>query len=266
MLFMRLALSLVVLAGVPGLAFAGSGTGSDTPPWTIDIGVASILAPAFPGGKTYRYTVLPSVSVAYKDLVFASFEDGIGVNILRWNGLTAGPVITFEPSRSYSDDRLALRGLTDVPFTIAAGGFVNYDFGVFAAAKLEVSKSLNGNNGLVANASFTLNAPPLLNNTLFLSAGPEFQWVDGNYARAYFGVSELNARQSIYPEFEPSSGLSYGVSADAEYLLTDKVSLNVFGEASAYGGGIAKSSILTGEYGTRVQYTLGATLTYRFAF
>jgi len=159
-----------------------------------------------------------------------------------------------------------LRGLTDVPFTIAAGGFVNYDFGVYASAKGEVSKSLNGNNGLVADASFTLNAPPLLNDTLFLSAGPDFQWVDGNYSRAYYGVSELNALQSSYPEFKPSSGLSYGASADAEYVMTDKVSLNVFGVASQYGGGITKSPILTGKYGTRSQYTLGAALTYRFSF
>lgn len=264
---MRLALLIVVLAGTPVLAFAGSNTGSDTSPsLTIDVGAADIVAPAFPGGKTYRNTVPPSVSVSYKNLVFASFQDGIGVNILRWNGLTAGPVITFEPSRSYSDDRLALRGLKDIPFTIAAGGFVNYDFGVYASAKAEVSKSLNGNNGLVADASFTLNAPPLLGNTLFLSAGPDFQWYDCNYSRAYFGVSELNARQSIYPEFRPRSGLSYGVSADAEYLVTDEVSLNVFVMASRYGGGITKSPLLKGKYGTRRQYTLGAALTYRFSF
>ena len=264
---MRVALFIIVLSGVPGVALAdGVAAAQPTPPWTVDVGAADILAPAFPGGSTYRNMVLPSVSVTYKDLIFASFQDGIGVNILRLNGLTAGPVITFEPSRNYSDDRLALRGLTDVPFTIAAGGFINYDFGVYASTKVEVSKSLNGNNGFVANASFTINAPPLLNEKLFLSAGPEFQLFDGNYARAYFGVSELNARQSSYPKFEPSSGLSYGLSADAEYLLTEKVSLNVFGVASQYGGGILKSPILTGKYGTRSQYTLGASLTYRFAF
>jgi hypothetical protein len=82
---------------------------------------------------------------------------------------------------------------------------LNYDFGIYASAKGEVSKSLNGNNGLVADASFTLNAPPQLGNTLFLTAGPDFQWYDGNYSRAYFGVSALNARQSIYAAFEPRS-------------------------------------------------------------
>ena len=265
--FMRLALFVAVLVGVPGLAIAGNATTADTAaPWTVDLGVANILAPAFPGGNTYRNSVLPSVSVTYKDLLFASFQDGVGVNLLRWNGLTAGPVITFEPSRSYADDRLALRGLTDVPFTIAAGGFINYDFGVYASTKIEVSKSLNGNNGIVAEASFTINAPPLLDEKLFLSAGPDLQWYDGNYSRAYFGVSELNARQSDYSAFEPSSGLSLGLTADAEYLVTDKVSLNVFGEFNRYGGGIRNSPILTGKYGSLEQYTLGATLTYRFMF
>jgi len=264
---MRLALVVGLLTCVPALALAGSDAGPDAvAPWTVDIGAADVLAPAFPGGKTYRNMALPSVSVAYKDLAFASFQDGIGANILRWNGLTAGPVITFEPSRSQSDDRLALRGLKDVPFTIAVGGFVNYDCGVYASAKGEVSKSLNGNDGLVTNASLTLNAPPLLGNKLFLSAGPALQWYDGNSSRAYFGVSGVESRQTIYPQFEPGSGISYGVAADAEYLVTAKISLNIFGLASQYGGDIAKSPILKGKYGTRGQYMLGAALTYRFSF
>ncbi len=264
---MRFNLFVAVLAGIPGLAFAGSDAGSGTTPaWTVDVGAADLLAPAFPGCKIPRNTALPSVSITYKDLIFASFQDGIGVNILRWNGLTAGPVVAFEPSRSYADDRLALRGLTDVPFTIAAGGFVNYDFGVYATAKGEVSKSLDGNNGLVADAELSLHAPPLLNDKLFLSAGPEFQWYDGTYSRAYFGVSQLNARQSTYSVFEPHSGLSAGLSADAEYPVTDKISFNVFGQVTQYGGDITNSPILKGKYGERGQYTLGAALTYRFTF
>lgn len=264
---MRLNLLVAVLLSVPGLAFADSDTGSGTTPsWTVDVGGADILAPTFPGSKIQRNSALPSISVTYKNLIFASFQDGIGVHILRWNGLTVGPVITFEPSRNYADDRLALRGLTDVPFTIAAGGFASYDFGVYATAKGEVSKSLNGNNGLVADAELALHAPPLLNYKLFLSAGPDFQWYDGSYSRAYFGVSQLNARESIYPVFEPHSGLSAGLSADAEYLVTDKISLNLFGEVSQYDGDIAKSPILKGRYGERGQYTLGAALTYRFKY
>jgi len=264
---MRLELLVAVLVSVPGLALAGSESGSEaTSTWTVDVGGADILAPTFPGSKTQRNSALPSVSINYKNLIFVSFQDGSGVNILRWNGLTVGPVITFEPSRKYADDRLALRGLTDVPFTIAAGGFASYDFGVYATGKGEVSKSLNGNNGLIADAELSLHAPPLLNYTLFLSAGPDFQWYDGNYSRAYFGVSQLNGRESIYPAFEPHSGLSAGLSADAEYLVTDKISLNVFGQASQYDGDIAKSPILKGRYGERGQYTLGAALTYRFTY
>jgi outer membrane scaffolding protein for murein synthesis (MipA/OmpV family) len=264
---MRIRFFLAMFIIMPTAAMADNGAGPGGPPdadWRVDLGLANVLAPAFPGAKTYRNHPLPAVSVSYKDRIFFSLQEGLRASILDQDGWTAGPLISFQFGRSYSADRKALKGLTDVSFAMAAGGFVNYDFGPYAAARVQVSKALGGSNGLDARASLSIKAPPLCNDSLFLSAGPVIDFYDGNYSKAFFGVSNGNALHSIYRAFKPKSGEEIGLAADAAYLISAHVSLNVFGTFGRYTGDIASSPILRGPYGSLTQFTLGTALTYRF--
>jgi outer membrane scaffolding protein for murein synthesis (MipA/OmpV family) len=232
--------------------------------WRIDLGLADVLAPAFPGAKTYRNNPLPAVSIAYHDRVFFSLQEGLRADLLDRDGWTAGPLLSFEFGRRTSADRKALSGLTDVPFAVAGGGFINYDFGHEAAARVQVTRAFGGSKGLDARAGIIGKAPPLMDDRLFLSAGPTIDFYDENYSKAYFGVSDTDAMHSIYRAFKPKSGEEIGVSADAEYLITGHTSLNIFAAFGRYTGDIANSPILRGPYGTLTQFTLGTTLTYRF--
>jgi outer membrane scaffolding protein for murein synthesis (MipA/OmpV family) len=253
----------------PTAAMADDGMqrdGSTDSNWRVDLGLADVLAPAFPGAKTYRNHPLPAVSVSYQDRIFLSLQEGLRVNLLDQDGWTAGPLIAFDFGRRTSADRKALSGLTDVAFSVAAGGFVNYDFGPYGAAHVQVTKAFSGSKGLDARASVSIKAPPLFNDGLFLSAGPTLDLYDGNYSKAYFGVSETDAQHSIYHAFTPKSGEEIGVSADAEYVITEQISLNIFGAFGRYLGDIAKSPIVRGPYGSLNQFTLGSVLTYQFNY
>jgi outer membrane scaffolding protein for murein synthesis (MipA/OmpV family) len=266
---MRIKILLAMFAMFPTVAMADGGMqqdGSAGANWRVDLGLGDVLAPAFPGAKTYRNNPLPSVSVDYKDRVFFSLQQGLRVNAFDQDGWTAGPLLSFDFGRRTSADRKALSGLTDVPFSVAGGAFINYDFGDYASARVQVTQAFGGSKGLDARAGILGKAPPLLDDRLFLSGGPTVDFYNSNYSKAYFGVSNTDALHSIYRAFEPKSGEEIGVSADAEYLITDRVSLNIFGAFGKYTGDIAKSPILRGPYGSSTQLILVTALTYRFTY
>jgi outer membrane scaffolding protein for murein synthesis (MipA/OmpV family) len=266
---MRIKFLLALLAIIPTAAMADDGTpggGSAGTNWHVDLGLADVLAPAYPGAKAYRNHPLPAVSVNYDERVFFSLQEGLRVAVLDQDGLTAGPMLTFDFGRSTTADHKALDSLTDVTPSVAAGGFVNYDFGEVATARVQITKAFGGSKGLEARAGLAFKAPPLFDDTLFLSAGPNVTFYDRNYSRAYFGVSDADALRSGYRAFKPNDGVQIGLAAYAAYLISQNISLNVFGAFGKYTGGIVHSPILHGQYGTTTQFATGTTLTYRFNF
>jgi outer membrane protein len=262
------------LIGALSLCLAGQANAQEAqdagPPaeqgWRVDLGAAVLAHPLYPGSKVERVLPIPSIQAAYGDRFFASLQDGVGYNLFRWKGFEAGPVANFAFPRDESDKRAALKGLGDVDFTIEGGGFVRYDFSPFVSAKVEARQGLNGHKGLVVDASFDLNAPPLLNNRLFLSAGPRLSYYDQSYAQAYFGVTKLQSARSGYGAFRPGDGDKASLGLAAVYRVTDRVTWTAFGDYGRLGGDIDKSPLVRGPYGTRDQYAVGSALTYRFNF
>jgi outer membrane protein len=234
--------------------------------WRVDLGGAVLAYPLYPGSKIERVLPIPSIEAHDGDQFFASVREGIGYNVVRWNGFEAGPVANVAFPRYESDKRAALRGLGNVDLTLEAGGFVRYNFGQYATVKVEARQGVNGHDGLVLENSVDLNAPPLFHNHLFLSAGPHLYYYDHSYAQAYFGVTPSQSVQSGYAPFQPNDGIKAAAGLAAVYLITDRVTWTAFGEFGRLAGGIANSPIVRGEYGSRNQYTVGSALTYRFTF
>jgi outer membrane scaffolding protein for murein synthesis (MipA/OmpV family) len=260
--------------GVLSIGLASQASAQETPDagpppaegWRVDVGGAVLAYPRYPGSKSERVLPLPSIEAHYGDSFFASVREGIGYNLFRWDGFEAGPVANFAFPRDESDKPSALKGLGNIDLTVEAGGFVRYNLDPFASAKVEARQGVNGHRGLVVDMSLDLNAPPLANNRLFLSAGPRFSYYDRNYAQAYFGVTALQSARSGYAPFLPKDGDKAGVGIAAVYLIDDRVTWTVFGDYSRLSGDIAKSPIVRSPYGARDQVTVGSALTYRFDF
>lgn len=256
------------------------------PDWTVDVGPGAIAAPRFPGAKKIRALPVPFVDVRYRDWAFFSVRDGLGVNLLRWNGLKIGPVLQVAFPRRYEDDRGYLTGLTNVDTTLEAGAFISYTLDPYFTTKLELRKGVaslgssrrnpfltatgtfqksNQHDGVVVDWSADFNAPPLFGNRLFLSAGPRASYYDKRYAKAYFGVTPAESAVSSFRRFEPKGGFGkVGVGLGAAYPINDNLTFVAAAEYGRLVGDVAKSPIVRGRDGSRDQYMLANGLTYRF--
>ena len=230
--------------------------------WTIDLGAGALSVPRFPGADTRRTRAIPAIEARYGDVFFFTFADGLGLDVVRRADWHAGPVVNFAFARKEKDDRAALEGLGDVPFTVEAGGYVRYEFDRYATAKLELRRGVGGHDGVVAEVSLEGHAPPLLDR-LFPSLGPRLTGYDRRYARAYYGVDVDQSRRSRYSPFAPGSGLKAGIGGSAVYLVSDRVTLTAFGDYGRLAGEISRSPLVLGHRGSRNQFTAGIALSYR---
>jgi len=253
--------TMMALALLPKLVAAEEKT---VPGWSVSLGAGAVLSPKFQGAKSTNVTPIPSIDVKYSNIFFVSQSQGIGFNVLRLGGLTVGPLASFDLGRSVSDQRAALHGLHNVPLTIDLGGFARYEFGPYATAQVRLLQGIDGHKGAVAKASFDLNAPPLLNTRLFLSAGPQFAYENRDYAHAFFGITHADSLKSGYKAFSPQNAETAGFGASATYRVTEKITTTAFGDYGRLMGDAAKSPLVTGKYGSRDQFTTGLVFSYHF--
>lgn len=118
---------------------------------------------------------------------------------------------------------------------------------------------------MIAEWAADINAPPLLGETLFLSAGPRISASDQQYNQAFYGVTPIESAGSGYLAYNPGAGFrSVGVGAGAIYRVTETATFSVFAEYARLVGPAAKSPVVKGGGGSENQFTVGTALTYRF--
>ena len=264
------AASLLPACGALAAGENGAGT------FILDLGAGGVVAPAFEGASEIKATPIPYVSFDYKDTVFFSVQDGFGVNAINTHGLRVGPVLNVNFPRNRSDDRSALKGMDNIDAGLQAGAFASYEVTEWLSVAIEARQLVTGlgieqnaraPEGLSAEASVTVSAPPLAGEKLFLSATPSITFYDKSYSETYFGVSARESQSSGYKAYNPEGGLAKaGVSVVAVYGLTDTLSLEGFGQYERLLGDVAQSPLVKGSGGSANQFAAGATLSYRFSF
>jgi MipA family protein len=97
----RRSCALLLLLAAPAAAQQGPAPGLPTssgarPPaakdWTLTIGLAPVVAPAWQGSRDTALSVFPDLRVNYKDSVFFSVPDGLGWNAINQDGWKLGPL------------------------------------------------------------------------------------------------------------------------------------------------------------------------------
>ncbi len=266
-----------------GLLMAFEANGDDGPPpkkdWDFEAGAGSMYMPAFVGSKTYQLMLVPDLHIAYRDKFFASYEDGVGYNLLNRDGWRAGPLLKFEFGRKddgYNPLRVAgprsdaLRGLGSVSDTIELGGFTQYTWKKWSA-KVELLQGANGDKGFLSNLSinyttdisrnFYQEGPPLI-----VSIGPVATLVDGTYNQAYFGVNPAQSVNSGLPRYDAGGGLlSYGFEAVAILPVTYKITATLVAGYDRLSGAAANAPLVS-QRGSPNQANLGIYFTYEFGF
>lgn len=227
--------------------------------WNVTLGLGAAIAPKYPGSSADHLEPIPMVSIIYQDTYFFG-PNGLGANVLNWNGLKAGPVLGFTPERNHHDDQ-RLNKMGNIESSVNAGGFVSYTTGAFdinSVVKQAVTHMDSyGLSGSVA-ANYHL---PLVPKKLDLSAGPLIDFADSDYMRTWFGVTQGQASASGFRAYSPQGGIEdIGASAMLTYHYTQHILLNTFLNVKELVGDAADSPITE----SATQVTGGVSIGYHF--
>ena len=226
--------------------------------WTGTVGAGLAEAPRYPGASTDRTRLVPLVSIDYDGRLFVG-PLGIGVAAVRWNGFRAGPVLGFERGRYESDDP-HLAGLGDISTSITGGVFAAYNRGplaISATLRQAISHSTNGLSGLL---QVDLRRAFVGVRTL-VAAGPDLEFGNGDFERAWFGVSNAQSATSGLPVYAPRAGINrIGLHVGVTHRASRHILLRFFARLSDITGDAAQCPIVE----RRTQIDVGAGIAYHF--
>lgn len=226
--------------------------------WSVTLGPGLAIRPVYPGASDDKVRFVPMFLIRYGDTFFLG-TGGLGMNLIRWHGFRAGPIVGYEGGRKEADDP-QLYGLGDISASLTAGGFVSYDYGpwqVYGTARQAITHT---GNGLTALVRLDYRAA-LIPGTLNFSIGPEVLLADDAANRTWFGITSDQSLQSGLPVFSPGGGLrDVGLHATLTYRLSDHILLHAFGEAKELTGDTADSPIVE----NKTQSLAGLGIAYHF--
>ncbi|WP_058751903.1 MipA/OmpV family protein [Sphingomonas sanguinis] len=250
----------------PGIA-PGSPTG-----WSITLGAAPVLGPAWQGSREMALSIFPDLRVNYGETLFASVPDGIGWNAANRDGWRAGPLAKIRFGRNERNGGSlfliaggsdALEGMGNIKAAGEVGGFVEKSFGPRRAwrARAEVRQGFGGHDGLVADLSAAYRTRI---GRAIVTAGPRMTLASRNFTQTYFGISPVQSARTGLALYQAEGGiLSYGLGANIVRPLNRRSALTLFTSLERLGSHAADSPLIR-ERGQRMQATLGLGYGVRF--
>jgi outer membrane protein len=182
---------------------------------------------------------LPAIDVRWGPF-FANFGDGIGINVIDTEFVTAGASVTFMPGYRRKDAPDGIGKLS-----VGAGGrvFVNLKAVGFVASLGATKGFAGGTRGVIADAS--LSYPVSVSPRLLLVPTIGTSWADKKHNDRYFGVDAAQSLASGLPQFQPGNGFKEAsATLTAQYRLTDRISLGVSGGVTTLLGKVQDSPIV----------------------
>jgi outer membrane scaffolding protein for murein synthesis (MipA/OmpV family) len=255
----------------PLLAAPGRPAGA-APGWSVMIGVAPVVSPAWQGSRDMAVSLFPDLRIAYADLFFASVPEGVGLNLLRRDGWRAGPLVKIRFGRdedgSGSPFQLtggsdALRGLGGVKVAGEAGGFLERRFGPREAwrTRMELRRGFGGHDGTIADVSI---ARAGRTGRAIWTLGPRATFASAGFTRPYFGIDGAQSLRTGLSRYRPDGGLvSIGIGGNMVRPLGPASAITIFGGIDQLGDTPGRSPLIR-ERGRRTQATIGLGYGYRF--
>jgi len=226
------------------------------PNWEFTVGLGGGAFPDYEGSNSYQPVPSPNIDVRYKDLLFLSTGEGIGINLLRGTSYRAGVAVTYDYGREHNyATRLSGTGNIDP----AAEPKVFAEFAVLPLIfSLDLRYRATSQQGFVGDVS--IYAPVVANDTLQVFLGPSATFADDNYMNTYFGITPNHA--APHSQFQPytASGGTKNVNfgATALYHFNDHWFVDLDAGAERLLGSAENSPIVQ----TRWGYGVDAVLCY----
>jgi outer membrane scaffolding protein for murein synthesis (MipA/OmpV family) len=249
------------------------------PTWTLTVGMVPLVAPAWQGSRDYALSIFPDIRVAYKDVAFASVQDGFGVNLINRDGWKIGPIVRTRFGRRESNGgspflvsggSTALRGFGNIGLAGEFGGFVQYSpagaLGRRLALRAEVRQGTGGHEGVVAEPSIRFSDRA---GAFRYSLALRSTFASSKYTQVYFGVTDEQAARAGLAAYQTGSGLvSAGLGGTLTRPLGKRGQHGALTLLAGYDrlGNVVADSTLIRERGRRDQFTLGLAYGYRFTW
>jgi outer membrane scaffolding protein for murein synthesis (MipA/OmpV family) len=233
--------------------------------WHFNLGAGAMSAPRYPGSSDQKLRALPIFGATYDRYFIGSGAGdnspfGLGAYLFYDSHWRLGAALSYDmiSPRKESDDTTHLHGLGDIDRTAHATLFGSYTRDWFNA-RSSISTDIGGKHqGTLATFDLEGRYQPI--ERLTLSAGPGLTWGSSQYNQTFFGVNARQSAQSGLAAYSPGSGITFRVSAGANYQLTRNWGLGARVTASRFQGDIADSPIVDDK--TQVNYGIFAN--YRF--
>ncbi|HYE51836.1 MAG TPA: MipA/OmpV family protein [Azospirillaceae bacterium] len=251
------AVAIAAALFTPSVAFAQNAPGD----WSVRVGALAVWQPDYEGSDDYEWRPVPDVEITYGDRLFLN-RQGLGANLVRWSGLTAGVALGFDAGREQKENA-DLRGLGDVDETAVGSVFASYQLGrVTLSADLQKDVLGDGHDGMTATFSAMVMMQPLENLALF--AGPSLTIADRRYLRAFFGVDQGQATRSGLAAYDPKAGAkNASLTLFGVYRLSDRWAATGLVVQSRLLDDAAGSPLVK-RRGEADQFALGLGLSYQF--
>lgn len=253
--FSLLSAAALCLAATPALADG----------WYVRLGAAGIIAPEWEGSRSAKFGVSPIISIGRsgKEARFSSRNDSPSLALLETDMFRAGITgrLIWKRDAGTSQD---LAGLSKVDYGLELGGFGEIYPTDWIRIRGELRQGIRSHDGLVGDLS--ADAFTDLGGGLRLSAGPRASYASSGYYKAYYGVDAAESAASGLSQYNPGGGWkSMGVGTALTWQATDRLSASAFAEYTRLTGPAADSSLVR-ERGTRNQYLIGVSASYKFGF
>lgn len=233
--------------------------------WYLKLGGSGFSAPKYQGDNKNEFRFAPIIALgrAGQGARFTSRNDSASVSLLDNGPISvglAGRMISPRDAGDSSD----LNGMRKIKLGGEVGGFAEAYPTDWLRVRGELRQGFRSHSGVVGDLSadvFTDIAPDIQ-----LSFGPRATWVSTKYNERYYGVSAAQSAAGGPSTYSPDGGLhSVGAGAALTWKVTEQAELGSFAEYKRLMGDAADSSLVR-ERGSRNQFVVGVTATYKFGF
>lgn len=232
------------------------------PKWDVILGLATSVDPVYSGASQYHAGGGPVINIRYRDRLFVSTGEGLGVNVLAGKQYSVSLAVGLDLGRSMSSHYSTLRGLGDIPrapfFKLAGTYILSKRLPILLRA--DIRKIAGGAAGLEGDLNFYTPLPGS-SRQFVMFAGPSVTLADQKHLQTVYGISERQALQSGYPRYDARGGLeSVGFGFSATRFFTQHLLGNTNLAVSELLGSAGRSPIVE----RKAQGTLSFSLAYRW--
>lgn len=211
-------------------------TPASNKPWSIIVGGAIIVLPRYKGSSSTKVLPVPSLQATYKNRLFLSTYQGVGVFLHKSKLIKAGIALNYRfASNNASKNQYS--GFNKVNNYLNGNIFLRSRWRMFSLSS-SFKKSISEDYGSTWRASLGVAAP--ISKYIILSIGPSLTWSSAKAMQINYGVS---------PEESINSGLAaHKTHAEISNIGFNSILLMFYGKW--FGQGIINGSWTQNEAAT----------------